>query len=351
MPNASRFTTEPLRQQVQFNCHLSDALHGRGYSLCIYLLKMREFYRWEQGLAFGEPIPKGPLGEWLSEREHLWESIEAQDYHELRIDEQHYPAFDNPRINEQLRSHGLLYSGGLCGSKPHFFLAELERHEQQQGIDIYITGRELARELTAPPALSLQRTIYLRRESLRRMIWEKLEEWGWQDKQRAIARAVAHFPFQLDRDEALEAMTLMEIPVLLQHEIGEVLIGDELGPDWEEMLSALPHSRSELQLRAIRDHLVDCRYTLPMLLQQSRDASLHFYLANLAGMRQVLFPSLITAYHAWLDGDGGKHLHEAIAQGAEHWQKQAEQALAVYRRYGGQAAMLEQQLVDHLTAG
>ena len=343
MPFASQ-VAEPLRRQVQFNCHLSDAHHGRAYSLCIYLLKMREFYRWEQNLAFGDAIPKGPLGEWLHEREQYWESIEDKDYQDLGLAGQRYRAFDNYPLNQQLMGHGLLYSGGLCGSKPHFFLAELEQHEQRQGIDVYVVGHELARELTAPPALSLQRTIYLRRESLQRMLWEKLEEWGWQDEQRAIARAVAHFPFQRSRDEALEAMTSMEIPVLLQHEIGEVLTGDALGQDWEGLLSALPHSRTELQLRAIRDHLVDCRYTLPMLLNEQRDASLHVYFANLAGMRRALFPSLSNAYRAWLDGDGGKHLHEAIAHGAAHWQKQAEQALDIYRTDGTQGTILEQRL-------
>ena len=329
MPIASQLA-EPLRQQVQFNCHLSDAQHGRNYSLCIYLLKMREFFRWEQRLGFAEPIPRGPLGEWLHGREHLWESIEAEDYRELQIGEQAYRAFDSSAINRQLSAHGLLYSGGLCGSKPHFFLAELEQHEQHQGIDVYLAGHELARELTAPPALSLDRCIYLRRESLRRMLWEKLEEWGWQDPQRAIAHAVNHFPFKQDRDRGLEEMTSAEIPVLLQHEIGEVLVGDELGPDWEAMLATLPHSRTELQLRALRDHLVDCRYTLPMLVSEQRDASLHLYIANLGGMRKVLFPSLVSAYQQWCEGDH-QALHQCIKQGAEHWQHLAAEALDNYR--------------------
>lgn len=344
MPITSQFPLENLRQQVQYNCHLSDALHGRNYSLCIYLLKMREFYRWEQGLGFAEPIPKGPLGEWLSERERLWESIEDQDYQGLQIRGQDYLAFDTPAINQELLGHGLLYSGGLCGNKPHFFLAELEQQREEQGIAVYLAGRELARELTAPPALSLGRRIYLRRESLRRMLWEKLEEWGWQDPQRAIARAVSLLPFASDRDRGLEAMTEMEIPTLLAHEIGEVLLGDELGPDWEAMLSALPHSRAEIQLRAIRDHLVDCRYTLSALLEPDRQASLHFYMANLGGMRKALFPKLVQAYQAWLDGDGGRQLREAISRGAEHWQALAEQALVHYRRDGEDSRSLQQAL-------
>ena len=37
-----------LSDTVQLNCHISDARHAGNYTLCIYLLKMREFYRWEK---------------------------------------------------------------------------------------------------------------------------------------------------------------------------------------------------------------------------------------------------------------------------------------------------------------
>ena len=32
-----------LAQAVQHNCHISDARHGADYSLCVYLMKMREY--------------------------------------------------------------------------------------------------------------------------------------------------------------------------------------------------------------------------------------------------------------------------------------------------------------------
>ena len=34
-----------LIQTVQRNCHIADARHAGDYTLCVYLLKMREFYR------------------------------------------------------------------------------------------------------------------------------------------------------------------------------------------------------------------------------------------------------------------------------------------------------------------
>ena len=331
MANASYIERHQLVETVQYNCHISDALHARNYSLCIYLLKMREFYRWEQGFAFGESLAKGPLGEWLSAREHLWAELEEEDYSSLQLAGQSRQPFDSQVINDQLEPLDLVYSGGYCGAKPHFFLAELEQTIEQDGTRIYVAGKELAREITAPPALSLGNTIFLRRESLRRMIWEKLEEWGWQDQERAIARASRHYAFSTNLDTALDNMTSAEIDTLLEHELGEVMLGRELGPDWEAMLATLPRSRAEYLLRAIRDHLVDCRRTLPWLLEQGRDAALHFYMANFTTLRKEIFPALAKAYMAWLDGDNGMLLKETINEGAEHWQKQAEKALEIYR--------------------
>ncbi|MGM0593371.1 MAG: Sfum_1244 family protein [Pseudomonadota bacterium] len=325
-----------LQQAVQHNCHISDALYARNYSLCIYLLKMREFYRWEMGFSFRDPLPKEPLGEWLTGRERLWEELEEAPFRPLAVAASEHTPFDAEAINPVLAAHGLVYSGGYCGAKPHFFLAELEKRVEEEGASVYVAGRELAREITAPPAMSLGDTIFLRRESLSRMIWEKLEEWGWQDPNRAIARAVAHYGFERDFDLALERMTGDELDTLLEHELGEVMIGRELGPDWEAMLSALPRSRAEYQLRAIRDHLVDCRRTLPWLLESGRDAALHFYMANFTTLRKEIFPALVTAYDKWLQGDGGKALREAVKRGAEHWQAQAEKALSLYRGYEGE---------------
>lgn len=351
MANASETLVRQLGDVVQHNCHISDALHARNYSLCIYLLKMREFYRWEQGFAFRDHLPKGPLGEWLTSREQLWETLEEEEYRSLRMNHTEFGPFDNQSINDRLQTEGLVYSGGYCGAKPHFFLAELEKRVEEEGATVFVAGRELAREITAPPALSLGETIFLRRESLSRMIWEKLEEWGWQDPERAIARASIYYNFDKNFDLALERMTSDELDTLLEHELGEVMIGRELGSEWELMLATLPRSRAEYQLRAIRDHLVDCRRTLPWLLAEGRDAALHFYMANFTTMRKEIFPSLNAAYDEWLGGDGGKALRETVKRGAEHWQAQAEKALSIYREYEGEDGKVLMRALEGLNEG
>jgi hypothetical protein len=192
--------------------------------------------------------------------------------------------------------------------------------------------------------MSLGTTIFLRRESLRRMIWEKLEEWGWQDPHRAIARAASFYDFTSDLQGALHAITTNELDTLLQHELGELAIGCELGPEWEAMLALLPRSRAEFQLRAIRDHLVDCRRTLPWLMDGGRDAALHFYFANFSAMHRAIFPALALAYQKWLEGDGGMALRETVKQGAEQWTTHAREALAAYREWGDDSAELMRRL-------
>ncbi len=333
-----------LAAMVQHNCNISDAQHARNYSLCIYLLKMREFYRWDKGFAYRDPLPKGPLGEWISSREQLWEELEQQEYHPIMMGGNAYEPFNASELNEQIESHGLIYSGGYCSTKPHFFLAELEQKVVEDGTTIYIAGKEFAREITAPPALSLNNTVFLRRESLSRMIWEKLEEWGWQDQDRAIAWASRDYEFDRAFEQALEKMTDNELQTLLQHELGEIAVGRKLGPEWEEMLTALPRSRAEFLLRAIRDHLVDCRRTLPWLLEENRDASLHFYMANFTGLRKELFPALENAYLSWIDGDKGKKLRKILKSAAEYWQSVAKNALRIHRQHKDNNKELVQKL-------
>ncbi len=59
----------PLTQQIQHNCHISDAQYAGNYTLCIYLLKMREFYRWQKQRPFTQKLDNHDIGDWLTQRE------------------------------------------------------------------------------------------------------------------------------------------------------------------------------------------------------------------------------------------------------------------------------------------
>ncbi len=324
-----------LSQTVQHNCHIADALYAGDYTLCIYLLKMREFYRWERGLPYNSLLENQSVGEWLREREQLWNSLENNEFEPVIIDDEKFDPFDTDAINRALKPYELVYSGGLgLKTKPHFFLGKLHQHQEVNDYSVYISSNEYARDLTAPPAMALGQTIFIRRESLKRMLWEKLEEWRWNKPANAMARAIKHYDFNTDVDAALDNMTENELQSALLHEIGEVEAGQWLGEDWEKMLAELPRSKTEIMLRALRDHLADALSTLPSLLEHDQVASLHFYFANLNAMRKHMYPSLLAAYHQWYENGNIKPLKQQVSQGRDHWQALAENALELYRKQG-----------------
>jgi hypothetical protein len=326
-----------LSQQVQENCHIADASHAGNYTLCIYLLKMREFYRWEQGLGFADALEKEAVGSWLRQREDLWDQLEDKALSELTIGGEQYDAWQIEEINRQLRERNLIYSAGIgTMGRPHFFLGKLEQTEQAGDYTLYVVGEEYARDLPAPPAMSQGKDIFLRRESLRRVLWERIESWNWNRPKNAMERALSFYDLKNDLDASLDAITEKEMNSVLQHEIGEVHAGQLLGEAWEEMLAALPRSRVEFIARAIRDLLADHLTTLPYILEQEDEIALHFYMANHSGMRQVLAPGLKQKYEKWLETQDYQAIQDTLEQDKEYWLEQAQELLQLYQEQGAE---------------
>lgn len=338
-----------LRTAVQHNCNIADAAHARNYTMCTYLLKMREYYRWEMGYPFSAALPKDELGAWLEQREQEWETLEAAAFAPLPLDNREFGPFDSDAINQELLPQGLIYHGGYGShAAPHFFLGTLLRREQRKGFEVLIADREFARDLSAPPAMMLNGTIIVRRESLRRLMWERIDEWQWRRQESAMALALTCYDFDRDPDTALEKMTDNEIEAVILHELGECLAGEQLGTAWGEMLLAVSGTRAELMARAVRDHLADCLSTLPALLASGNAASLHFYFANLKGMRRELFPRLLAAYRDWLDSGSLARLREEVHQGAESWLEQAIRLQDLHRQHGEACQAQIEQALAHL---
>lgn len=329
---------QALKNIVQRNCHISDARHAGDYTMCVYLLKMREYYRWEHGYEFSDSLPSEAVGDWLREREQLWETLEPENFSPLPVNGDKIDPFDSDAANNILMDHGLIYSGGYgMKQKPLFFLADLEREENVGNFRILISGREHARDLTAPPAMSLDGTIYIRRESLRRFIWERVEEWKWNRPENAMGRAIRCYHFDKNPGQALEHMTENEVESTLLHEIGEIRAGDLLGTEWKEMLGTLPRSHAEIMLRAVRDHLADALSTLPELIDAEHPERIHFYFANLTSMRKKLFPASIEAYNRWCNGETLSAMKTVFTRASGHWLKVAKHSLSLYNTGGAQA--------------
>ena len=319
---------KPLCERVQINCDIADARHAGALTLCVYLLKMREYFRWEMGLDFGASLPNEAVGRWIQEREQRWEDLGEESYRPVSIQGRAYDPFDTEGINRALLPEGYVYSAGLGLHKaPHFFLGRLLGEQGRGGYRIYEAREECARDLTAPPAMTLGKTIFVRRESLRRMLWERLQEWRWGRRENALGEALHCYPFEEDLEAALDAMVECEAQTVILHEIGEIEVGRELGEDWHELLHGLPRGPAELGLRAVRDHWADCRVTLPTLLEDGNHAALLFYCANLTAMRRQLFPDLVEAFEHWRVDQDDRVLREAADRGRGHWAKTAKRLL------------------------
>ena len=326
-----------LVEAVQTNCHIADARHAGDLTLCTYLLALREFYRWEHGTAFTVQPPRAEIGAWIAEREALWESLADADFLPLPIKGSQFGPFDSTTINEVLAPHGLVYGAGVARfGEPQFFLGELKRLEERNGLRILVAGCEYARNLAAAPATLLDTTIQLRQESLRRWLWEKFEAWGVKKPGGALHATLLAYGFDLDPEAALARMTDAESETLILHELGEFEAGQLLGGEWPEMCAGFTSRRAELIARALRDNLADCLVTLPTLLDRGAATSIHFWMSNFDGLRRELFPGLAHAYAAWCDGDQGP-LVAAIAAGHEHWWDLCESALALHRERGADA--------------
>ncbi len=320
---------------VQHNCDVSDARHARDYGLCTYLLKMREYYRWENDLPYFRALPRADIGEWLTKREQRWNEIESSSFRALPLPPGDCDPFDGEAANRALVPLGYVYSAGYGRHrKPHFFLGRLERREQHAGLTVLVSGCEYARDLVAPPAMMQRHTAFIRQESLRRYLWEKFEESGQRSNDSPIRRALACYDFDADPEQALTEMTESETRAAILHEIGEAMAGQQLGEPWEQMLNAAAGARAELAARAVRDHLADCLSTLPALIEHEDHASLHFYFANLDGMRRELFPAAAEAYEHWHASGDATALRALVARGREHWRAAAREFLAAHAADG-----------------
>jgi len=326
---------------VQHNCHISDARYAGNYTMCIFLLKMREMYRWENEIGLTQPMPRSEIGDWLVERETTWNQIEENEYAPLLLNGSTIDPFDADTINDALVPGGVVYSSGYgLHQKPHFFVGALDAIEHRHNLTIYISSCEYARDLVAPPAMMRGNTVFVRQESLRRYLWERIEGWQFNKANRdtPMGRALERYGYAADDVErVLDRMTRDETESLILHEVGEAIAGDELGERWEQMLVTYPSTKLEFMARAARDLLADCSSTLPELIETANEASLHFYFANLTGMRKHLYPQLHTAYEQWLSDNDGVALLDAVKNGRDYWQHKCQQTLTLFNQHGDRA--------------
>ncbi|CAG1010255.1 hypothetical protein BURK1_03765 [Burkholderiales bacterium] len=333
---------DDLVAAVRANCQVSDARHARSLTLCTYLLEMRELYRWERGAPLAQALPRADVGAWLAAREAEWAAIEDADYRALPLAGTEVDPYDVATVNRALVPEGMVYGAGIGRhGKPQFFVAALRREEWRGDAHVLVAGREFARDLAPAPAATRGGTIHVRLESLARMLWDKAEAWAMKRRDGALKAALDAHGFEAGSAEALDRMVAAEAETLILHELGEREVAARMGPAWERTLCVLERRRADIFMRAARDLLADCLVTLPALLERDARAEIHFWFANLDGMRHEIFPRARQGYEAWRRGDGGQALAAAVDAGAEHWQRVCARIVASGGGADGEAAIEE----------
>ncbi|MEM8845180.1 MAG: Sfum_1244 family protein [Pseudomonadota bacterium] len=314
--------TNSLCTIVQRNCNIADAKYAANYTLCTYLMKMREFCRWDKGYSYNELMPKEEVGEWVSQRESLWDQLEEESYAPIKIDGHAFDPFETEAINSALLPKGMVYSGGIgARCAPHFFLGKLLSSEVHDNHQVIVSSEECARDLGAPPAMTLGNTIFIRRESIRRMLWEKMQEWRWHKIENPMSKAFSFYDFDNDTEAALDEMAEVELNSIILHEKGEINTTHVLGPAWKEYLATLNNARLELMLRSAKDLFADASITLPALIAENNLASIHFFAGNMSSLRKQLSPSFQASYQTWRSTEDIRSLSEWADNSARHWQE------------------------------
>ncbi|MDA9982859.1 hypothetical protein N9H39_09020, partial [Gammaproteobacteria bacterium] len=191
-----------------------------------------------------------------------------------------------------------------------------------------------AREMSAPAAMSLARSIYIRQDAFTRSVWEMFEEWSWRKPRNAFYKAISSGEDRHDLLAATHALAGSQIENLILHEKGEVMAEEMLGDRWAEMLHCLACTTEEVTVRAVRDNLADSFSVLPAIISAGNARSIHFYFACFHSVREQMFPELKKSYEIWDKTRDMAPLEAAVGLGQTHWLQTAREMMSCFERYG-----------------
>jgi hypothetical protein len=297
-----------LGQQIMGNCHRSDARFAGSFSLCGLLLRLRDYYRWEHGMAPWEEFDNTAILNWIEKREELWETRLEDELSPLCWNGDEIDPFDARTVNRHLE--GYHYSAGYAAFlKPSFVLAKIDRQEQHGSFTIIYLGEELARDLFTSPAQTRETVIVARRRPLAAYLWDMILH-GPPSRRQALDQGLIRYGLGCGRHNprdrnwiaGFESLLNIEMESHVRHELGEAT--DLVFPrkDWQTIIGRFPQTRIELMARSLKDLLGDTgpQGRLKFIVDQRRMASLDIYVAEMEGLRALIFPELDEAYHRFL---------------------------------------------------
>ncbi len=332
---------------IKFNCDVSDARYWGYFSICGLLMRYRDLFRSEHGLPPWAEFRRSEITEWIARKEARWLELEKRDFKDIMIDDVPYHPFDVFEINRALTPKGLVYGAGYgMYLKPTFFLARLAAAGEVTDHPVYVAGREVARDLFTAPAMLQGRCIFLRREPLKTLLWEKLSE-PTSGRASALEHAFLQFGFRPGQavdhavEQKLDAMAAIYCDVLLHHELAESM---EDVPEWSDIVSLAGDRNAEHYVRAIKDLIADTSDFGPfrMIIEEKDRTALSLFIGLTEGQRKVLFPEIGEAYREFLSTGNWESLERTRKAGYTRFQTKRETVLHLYNASRDKGAFTEQ---------
>jgi hypothetical protein len=296
-----------LAPQVRANCHRADAAVAGHFSLCGLLLRLRNLYKWEQGLPPWREEEPAVVLEWVDAREELWESVDPEPL-PLTLAGRTYDPFDAEGVNEVLAPEGLVYGAGLAGGlAPLFFLGRARKSSRHDGLEVTRVEREEGRDLLFVPGLRQGGRVFLRAEPLAYLVWDKVAD-PRPSQARFVEFGLAGYGLSRERLlaapswEALAPVLAGELQAVLWHEAGEAAAGEKATALLARAAAEHPLTELEHFTRGVKDLLADTAPggRLAGITAARAAGALGFYPAWLQGFPRLLFPEVDAAVMAFM---------------------------------------------------
>ncbi len=313
-------TNQFLIRQVSLNCEIGNAGQAGHFSLCGLLLRLRQLYKWENGLPPWREPDSGAVLAWVEAKEQAWEKLEGASWHDLAWNGAALDPLAVEELNQDLIPLGLAYGAGYSrGLAPTCFLGELLEVRRLEELTVLVLGKELARDLDAAPALCQGHLIYARKEALAYYLWDRLSDPVQMDKpflKVALAAYGTTLPALLQDPEAnrgaFESLVEAELEAAVRHEVGEAREAG-LREALRTVLALFPQTRVELWVRSLKDALAEVNDwgRLAYLIETRQLASFALMLAWRPGLYSLLMPELEPVFQQVAAGDSWEALEEA----------------------------------------
>jgi len=349
---------ESIALQVKHNCNISDAKFWGYYSPCGLLLRMRDLYRIEHTMRPWDTVEHKLILRWIDEREQLWHEIEAFDFQDITIDGETHAPFDIENINAVLSRYGYLYSAGYGNRlKPLFMLAELSGTRSLGDFNVFVSGREIARDLSIAPAMTRGKMIFARQETMGLFFWDRFEEMKAMKGRSALHRAFREYGITKEGAQTIPSGNLVarfdsmineEILTYIHHELGEASQRKKFGSWWKDLLLKIPRSRAEFFLRSLGDVLADTCPSgmLSHIIKNKKAGSLGFYVSFLTGFRRTVFPGMAPAYEEFSKTGNWGLIEKARTEGYEQAHSYSEQLKQMYDEGNLTQELIEEKFIS-----